>query len=699
MLTKISESTKQNEQKVFDVLFQSIDSNKSFVFSSGAGSGKTYALVKCLNYVISKKGSMLRSTGQTVVCITYTNVATNEIEKRLKNNDLVLVSTIHERIWSFIYKYQNELVTIHADKLNSEIKNENKKLQGNIPAALSSYDSSLVDKIHKIVMGEDFRKKFWEGYGLNATDFKSQISTFFPNDIADKILKNVAIFKTWIICLYRIEAYNNCLNHIQNRDYGFTEVIYDVMSNQDHLDRMRISHDTLLEYGQKMVSRYPLLAQVIVDQHPYFFIDEYQDTNQKVITIVNDLLKSARNNGHPFLAGLFGDPVQNIYDDGVGDVNGKILDDEINSIKKTYNRRSCKEIIDIGNHIRNDSIGQESVYDDCTGGSVKFFYLNSGCTEKEQMTKQFIEDMKKELKIGNNGRIDCFVLTNKFLAQAVEIGEFFDIFSSLPYYKRHYDQLNSETLSNDLTKLGGFQRQLYNFVHFFIGIQSFSTPISSLFSQVILKDLTIKQLQQLVRMNKDLCGNSLGDIFIKIENVVGQHKDEVSCGKLTNNLIELTSGNSLPQIELKKVFFEQFQRLSGSDIKTEESEETKLYSKLLNLDFHILEKWVQYIDRSKTSGVVYHTYHGTKGSEFQNVIIILDKDFGKIKGYFSSYLKDTTDSNESDSFVKAKNLLYVAVTRTIQNLRILYRDDISEIKKGVERIFNSCEEYNPEKKY
>lgn len=697
MLTIISESAKQKEQKVFEDLFQSIDRTQSFKFSAGAGSGKTYALVECLKYVVSTQEKVLRSTGQTVVCITYTNVATKEIQKRLKDNDMVQISTIHERIWNFICKYQKELILIHAEKLKSEIDKEMDKVLTSQPKAYNSLDSSIQSHIEEIVMGVAFMNKFWESFDLNSEPFKLQISGFFTEQISAILLKNVSNFKKWISSLSRIQSYKKCLERIQNTRKGSLEVIYDVMSNRDHLDRMKISHDTLLEYGQKMISTYPILAQIIVDQHPYFFIDEYQDTNPKVISIIRDLQKSAKANGHLFLVGLFGDPIQNIYDDGIGDVTDNNTDYPIKAIEKLYNRRSCKEIIDIANRIRGDSICQESIFDDCQGGSVKFFYSSRNYPDKEQMTKQFIEDIKEELQIGNEGRIDCFVLTNKYLANAEGIGELYEIFSSLPYYKRNFDQLNTETLSNDLTKLGVFQRQLYNFVHFFIDLNSSNMFVSSLYYHEVLEGVTIKQLQRIVQMSKDLYGDSLEKIFMNINDMVNKFKSDFSCERLIKQLTILSSGNSLPPIEIVKTFFEQFIRQSDSDLQMSDSEENQLYTKLIKLDFRILEKWVRYIDRSETSGIVYHTYHGTKGLEFQNVIIILDRDFGKEKDFFTDFFKDKNDESDNVSCVKARNLLYVAVSRAIQNLRVLFRDDISDIIGGVEKVFASCEDYNYER--
>lgn len=46
-----------------------------------------------------------------------------------------------------------------------------------------------------------------------------------------------------------------------------------------------------------------------------------------------------------------------------------------------------------------------------------------------------------------------------------------------------------------------------------------------------------------------------------------------------------------------------------------------------------------------------------------------------------------SDPKMKEKHINTKNLLYVACSRAIKNLRVLYLDDISEIKEGIEKIF------------
>lgn len=116
-----------------------IEENISYVLEAGAGSGKTYALIQTINYLIEAKGKKIQLNNQRIVCITYTNVAKNEIIERLQNNPLVLVSTIHEFLWDCIKPYNKQLL-VEFDEINT-INNKKEP---------SKYELGLIDRIKRV---------------------------------------------------------------------------------------------------------------------------------------------------------------------------------------------------------------------------------------------------------------------------------------------------------------------------------------------------------------------------------------------------------------------------------------------------------------------------------------------------------------------------------------------------------------------
>ena len=98
-----------------------MESFEKIIFDSGAGAGKTYALIETLKYIMIKKERQLKVNNQKIICITYTNVAADEIKQRLGKTQLVDVSTIHEYIWKTIGSYKKLLVDQHKNYLEKQI--------------------------------------------------------------------------------------------------------------------------------------------------------------------------------------------------------------------------------------------------------------------------------------------------------------------------------------------------------------------------------------------------------------------------------------------------------------------------------------------------------------------------------------------------------------------------------------------------
>lgn len=95
--------------KVEHLIMRCIDNNESFIVEAGAGSGKTWSLVQALFYILQVKGNQLKVANRKIACITYTNVAKEEIIDRIQANELIDVKTIHDFLWNIIKPFQREL--------------------------------------------------------------------------------------------------------------------------------------------------------------------------------------------------------------------------------------------------------------------------------------------------------------------------------------------------------------------------------------------------------------------------------------------------------------------------------------------------------------------------------------------------------------------------------------------------------------
>lgn len=107
--TALLNSAEQAAKEALDRVYDCIDNRKCFVLEAGAGAGKTYSLISALRYLIDKQGTGLLRQNQQVACITYTNVARDEIESRTDRHPAIYSSTIHAFCWSLIKDFQSVL--------------------------------------------------------------------------------------------------------------------------------------------------------------------------------------------------------------------------------------------------------------------------------------------------------------------------------------------------------------------------------------------------------------------------------------------------------------------------------------------------------------------------------------------------------------------------------------------------------------
>lgn len=685
-LSIISPSNIEKEMQSLISIYNSIENTESIIFNSGAGAGKTYALIESLRYVIRNYEKSLKKHNQQIICITYTNVATREVKERLGNSDIVLVSTIHERIWGLIKQYQKELVEIHKEKLIEEISIlQNKIITNKEFEKYLELDDAKKEKFKRIML--ENKELFYQNYNVKAAEFKMAFQTLLED--FSEILKNVSNFRKIINTIYKLERNLVCLENINlnKKEYKFVEYTFNY--NNDQLHNMKISHDTLLEYGQKIFEKYDTLKQIVIDKYPFVFIDEYQDTNEKIVSIMSSLDNYAKKIGHKLFIGYFGDTAQNIYDDGVG---SKINDIHIGlkPINKEFNRRSTKEVIGVINHIRNDNIKQVSIYNDCGGGSIKFY---KGAQEN---VSDFINKYVHEWNISSANKLHCLVLTNKVVAEFSGFKNIYEAFRETGKYKGiNYNQLNTELLNNDLSKLGEVPKLLFSIIKLHKDILNNKTPVLEILSKKSLFDkLNIEDLRKLINLLKQIKGKTLGEYITSISAFYTSVNNEIY-----EKIMDLTFGYKITSCEIFKNFL--LEKLFN-DITDENLDyANKIIQQLLDIEMNEYELWYKFIIDKQEENINYHTYHGTKGREFDNVIIIMENAFGKTRDYFSFFFKNLSDSSllqgaEKYLYEKVKNLLYVSCSRAIKNLRVFYLDEISNFESGIENIFGQIYSYNCE---
>lgn len=677
----IPSGNRAREKKAFDDILQCIHEKKSWVFDAGAGAGKTYTLVQTLKLVIKQKGQNLKIHNQKILCITYTNIAANEIKERLGSTTLIDVSTIHDCVWGIISPHQKQLVSIHRKKMLDELstikrlfetENWAKKYQ-----CLLELEKDLLQK-----MIDDKKDYYYKHKQDNASSFRKAFSNI--NERFPDLLTNVNDFKKVMNYLFKMQRYEKTITKIDEEDIKFIKVKYDVRFNADRLEKMRISHDTLLEYTKKIIDINDILKQMICDQYPFVLVDEYQDTSPLVIESLNMISEYAKKIDHTFLVGYYGDVKQNIYEEGVG-TNLRHIHKGLERIEKVFNRRCSPQIISIANKIRNDGLNQESIYEDFPNSNIIFHHIK---IDRQEVINAYIE----RWNINERNKLHCFELTNEQVAEQSGFSDIYNFFKYSKWYSsgKHYEFLRDHILSLDENKLGIVQKILFRILDFKYKLQQHCTMLMEIFQEAEMKDINISTLRNLTMKLQNIVGKNLREYIINIFDAYG--KGDTKYDKCVEYIVaeEINSYEELKQFVLDHLYyFTDDEEVSAEDIQKNEKEVDDFFG----INMKIFDLWYNFIIDNTAGKVIYHTYHGTKGREFDNVIIFMNSKFGRKNNYFGNLLKVLTDKNEQQEkgtdIETARNLLYVAITRATKNLCIVYLDELGEPLQAVQAVFGS----------
>ena len=291
----------------------SIEIDKPFSVKAGPGAGKTYWLVQHIRNVLanSKRLGHIRK----IACITYTNVGVETIQDRLSTSaDRVEVSTIH----TFLYE------NIVGPYLHFIAKEEGFAL-----TKLKVVDDTVLT-----------------GSGvINELISKTRKGYLYNNE--DKIREAILNARwTWISSDWVFRS----KYPIRVGNYSVPQVILDEYKKYAW-EHGVMHYDDVLYFANKLILKYPFIAQVIGAKYPYIFLDEFQDSTPLQVEILKKIASSS-----DAIIGVIGDTAQAIYGFAGADpqlFTGFSLPDMV-SYEIKGNRRSSKEIISFLNMIRTD---------------------------------------------------------------------------------------------------------------------------------------------------------------------------------------------------------------------------------------------------------------------------------------------------------------------------------------------------------
>ena len=678
MTYTISSKNKQLELVVQENINECLDKFESFCFDAGAGAGKTYALQKSIEHILKTEGENLKQNNQKILCITYTNAAKDEILERIGKNSSVIVSTIHEFLWGFIAIQQELLMIEHEKKIKGELNKIEQKINSN---ALSS--SVTFADFQAAISDEKFLEVFYNTPSTPTEKFKSMIKEY--SEYFSPYLSNVKTFSSLVKIVIKKYKLEQTLKQIE--DKKSKQIIYNPIQNRDKLEKYVISHDTLLLYSKNIITSQNILKRLFSDRYPYVLVDEYQDTDEKVIDII-DSIREYSNAKKKFMVGFFGDSLQNIYKDGVGVLPQK---NKYQIIEKKFNRRSSSQIVGLIEKIRNDNFGQQSIYTNFNNGSYNFYIADNNFN-----LTSFLQEKNLTKSTA------CLLMKNDDIINARGFDEILTVLKKFPRFNgSNYDNVTNEFLQKNLQHMGWFLREILTFIDFIQKIENGNSTVKEIiqFITSYKSTLTFAEMQQFISNLRKINFSTL--TINKCINEIINIKGRISGEKILRNIFSIDDMEKDILVNIKNRAHDYFYYSQGLE---NSGKDMTVIDEFFELNISIFFKWYNYIfDDARNDGVSYYTLHGSKGLEFDNVVVVLQDNFAKRKDYCKFFFKnyntqiasgtqfqetDTQSQKAAAQFQEVRNLLYVAFSRAKINLYVIYKNNPPEdLLENIKEIF------------
>ncbi|MFW0738692.1 UvrD-helicase domain-containing protein [Flavobacterium sp. T12S277] len=463
-----------------------------------------------------------------------------------------------------------------------------------------------------------------------------------------------------------------------------------------------ISHDELLIIADYMFNNYIRLIDVVKDKFKFIFIDEYQDTNENVIKIFLEHFKKSKKTG---IVGFFGDAMQSIYDDGIGNLKAYKgeEDGQVREVKKEQNRRSPRLVYELANRLRTDGLEQTHSNDEnapnmiskekVKEGDIKFIYSKKyDLTNAKNYLGWNFENAKltKELN-----------LTHNLIAEKAGFPNLMEIYNRdrIIEYKNNILRelkIRADIFVDDKDTFGQVIDKLN--LHKQPVIQTFIDANPELYREakcynfLIFKNIYLdsdvltddkKQDEQEESKKGSKRDNLLKHLF-KIQDCLKLYESGNYNDFIKKVQFKINSLND------KKVLKEKISSLTKTDEKTIEDiinvadslglvlkNDDKLNSFIEKNEYAYNRikkvKYLEFINLYKylEGFTPFSTQHKTKGNEFENVFVVLDN--GNWNKYNFNYLfSDRTD--KASVLERTQKIFYVCCTRSKENLAVFYND-------------------------
>jgi len=599
---------------------QIYNDDKNFRVFAGPGAGKTYFVINNIKEIIKNSSKLKLDNNRRICCITYTNVAADEIRRRLGNfNSYVHVSTIHSFLHEFVIK-DNQLQLKLLIKEICDIE---------VPKRVQFYPRQ-------------------EGFGLLAklelTQLLEKIRDYGVNIKVDE-KTNKKIFEDAVLNIKSLENYDDKLKQIKLKqsDNFSNEALLKIKKAIWSLDGV-LDFDEILYFSLLLIKNYRQIIYSIRYLFPYFLIDEYQDT----VKIQNEIFHVMGQSSSVSI-GVIGDAAQSIY--GFADANYRdflnfnLICKNFNTYVINNNRRSNQNIVHFLNHMRIDDANLQEQLCVTNEGKEKVHFLL--CAKDPSM---ILPQLPEDTIVLCRRWTDAFIYINGLTSEQKQKVQQIHAFSTYAAGRNLFEDFENGKLK--------WVAQIKFIVDINKAIEAHD------FSSILNECSKIFDINGIIKPNKNqvLKLKQLKSFVEKMKKLESQE-----------NYFDMIKYINLEAENCGLTILNTFEIMGEDDPLYEE-----LYFYLNELKYNTLKKMVEEIFVKEGK---YVTIHKTKGKEYNSVLVSLETAYYDnsqqiIQAMATPHIFVDEKNQNEWKWGEFQRIAYVAFSRAKNNLYIHVKNNM-----------------------
>ncbi len=632
-----------------------------FLLSGGAGSGKTHSLIELIEII-----SESRPTAK-IACITYTNVAADEIKGRASKY-AIQASTIHDFLWDSVKGFQSNLKTAIVD-LYDDVYEEDLTEDMDVEyREFRSLKKGIISHNEVITIA----KHLFEKYLLISKILSDKFDYLFVDEYQDTSEDVIQIL----------------FNHLNNEKFNLKiglfgdsmQSIYDGVGEIDEKELTSQDWQRNIEKIEKSLNR---------------------RSPQSVIDLANNLRtdglqqKAQKNSGAP----------NNDSDGTIKIGNAKFLFSSSASkiIKDVLESKLCskwdfKNFDEKGKPLskvlltRNRLIAENSRFNSLFELYEKDKIIGQSGFVKR--IKEYVKTVTVSIDLESCTFLDLLNKLVNDLYADISFKDFIELVrNEIPNFNTIQKAINKVNKDYDNIKKVLPTGGMFEFI--FSNESLFETVLNMPYSDVskifINKDKLIGQ-----KKSNNANSNKRNDekdplikFLYRIQEILMKYKNDDIIGLIKDLDFKIEIGSDKQMLKQRMDDLVSVSSLKIGDVLTFIGSSGLLYADertqaYINSNPYLLQRisQVEYAEIMNiynfTEGLSsYSTQHGVKGEEFENVLVVISEEkIPQLSICYKYLFENQTDQEKY--FERTKNLFYVACTRAKENLVVFFEGNCSE---------------------